>query len=273
MKLDQFIKISPILTTKPVPWKELDFSSRSLQLHLDQENDVNSRRDFIIEKHVHWIHSTILHKKPSKILDLACGPGLYTSKLAKLNHICTGVDISPLVIKYAADQKMSNCQYFCDDMVNFISNEKFDLILINFGWLNNFSVFDAKKILSNAKKMLNSKGILLLELMYLTAVQDFGENPPQWHKTDNGIFSDEPYIFLQENNWNEKSGETQVFYHIIKTAEDIISYQQNYKGYEKDEICQILENQGFGEFQFFHDICDEDDFDEDLFFLYAQKLK
>lgn len=31
---------------------------------------------------------------PTRILDLGCGPGLYTSRLARLGHCCVGIDFS-----------------------------------------------------------------------------------------------------------------------------------------------------------------------------------
>ena len=57
-----------------------------LQEHLSQEHDAASRRAPIIDRHVHWIHAALLSSHPTAILDLACGPGLYSSRLARLGH-------------------------------------------------------------------------------------------------------------------------------------------------------------------------------------------
>ena len=58
-----------------IPWNDSGFSERMLKHHLTQEHDLASRRFEIIDKHVDWIHNK-LGGNPSKILDLACGPGL-----------------------------------------------------------------------------------------------------------------------------------------------------------------------------------------------------
>ena len=86
-----------------IPWNDPEFSERMLKFHLTQEHDLASRRFEIIDKHVDWIHNK-LGEKPSKILDLACGPGLYSNRLTKLGHSCRGIDFGPASIKYAREQ-------------------------------------------------------------------------------------------------------------------------------------------------------------------------
>ncbi len=86
-----------------IPWNDPAFSMRMLREHLSQEHDAASRRTEKIETHIAWIHREWLPKRPSRILDLACGPGLYTSRLARLGHACIGIDYSPASIAYAEE--------------------------------------------------------------------------------------------------------------------------------------------------------------------------
>lgn len=270
MKFDDFILSGKSSSAKPIPWKDLQFSQRSLQLHLDQAHDVNSRRDSIIQQQTSWIHGSILNEKPSKILDLACGPGLYTKKLSNLGHHCLGVDISPAVIEFAKSKNHKNCTYLCEDMLQFSTEEKFDLVLLNFGWFQNFTPSEAEKLMVNIAQMLNPGGILLLEMLYYGAVQEFGENTPQWHRAKSGVFSQHPYIFFQENSWNMEKAEACVYYHIFESSDKLTSYIQTYQGYQKDDICELLAKYHFDDFEFYHDLFCEDDFSEDLFFLSAK---
>src|SRR5512140_3260874 len=78
-----------------IPWYEPEFSKRMLNEHLCQEHDAASRRTERIEKQTDWIHKELLDEKPTWILDLGCGPGLYTTRLAQLGHTCSGIDFSP----------------------------------------------------------------------------------------------------------------------------------------------------------------------------------
>ncbi len=87
-----------------IPWSDPGFSQRMLNEHLSQAHDAASRRFEIIDQQVEWIHHQVLKGKPGRVLDLGCGPGLYTSRLAKLGHACTGIDFSPASIAYARQQ-------------------------------------------------------------------------------------------------------------------------------------------------------------------------
>jgi hypothetical protein len=61
-----------------IPRSELGFSVRVLYEHLTQDHDMAGRRSKLIDRHVAWIHQELLGCRPSKVLDLGCGPGLYT---------------------------------------------------------------------------------------------------------------------------------------------------------------------------------------------------
>src|SRR3712207_6228310 len=73
------------------PWTDPAFSRRMLAEHLSQAHDRASRRAKTIATHVDWIHRIVLLGRPARILDLGCGPGLYTSRLAALGHECAGI--------------------------------------------------------------------------------------------------------------------------------------------------------------------------------------
>jgi 2-polyprenyl-3-methyl-5-hydroxy-6-metoxy-1,4-benzoquinol methylase len=77
-----------------IPWSDPDFSRRMLKGHLTEAHDRASPRSERIGRHV-WIHEVILSSQPSRVLDIACGPGLYSSRLARLGHECTGIDFGP----------------------------------------------------------------------------------------------------------------------------------------------------------------------------------
>ena len=67
----------------------------------EEDSDAASRRFGKIDKHVRWIHAVLLAGRRTRVLDLACGPGLYTSRLARLGHECSGIDFAPAAIAHA----------------------------------------------------------------------------------------------------------------------------------------------------------------------------
>ena len=92
---------APWTEGEKIPWNDPGFSPRMLLEHLSQAHDAASRRFERIDAHVTWIHNELLNGRCRKVLDLCCGPGLYTSRLARLGHECTGIDFAPASIAYA----------------------------------------------------------------------------------------------------------------------------------------------------------------------------
>ena len=133
-----------------IPWNEPGFSQRMLANHLDQKHDWASRRNAIVSRQTAWIAGQL--QCTSRILDLGCGPGLYTQNLAALGHHCTGVDFSPASIAYARKQAEDSglaLEYALCDVRSYTSGQKFDCIIMTFGEFNVFIRQEAAAILRN----------------------------------------------------------------------------------------------------------------------------
>ena len=81
-------------------WSDPAFSRRLLAEHLDQGHDGASRRLPLIEQHVRRLRQ-LLPGPPARVLDAGCGPGLYTTRLARLGYRMDGIDVGPAVIRHA----------------------------------------------------------------------------------------------------------------------------------------------------------------------------
>ena len=82
-------------------WTDDYISKQLLQVHLNPDVDLASRKKTSVEKTVNWILKTQKDKGKLKILDLGCGPGLYAEKFANAGHLVTGIDISANSIEFA----------------------------------------------------------------------------------------------------------------------------------------------------------------------------
>src|SRR5574340_1046753 len=124
-----------------IPWDEPGFSERMLAEHLSQEHDAASRRLRKIERQVEWIHSEVLGGRATRVLDLCCGPGLYTSRLAARGHECAGIDFSPAAIAYAKQQAGAGklaCRYQQEDVRQADFGGGFGLVMMLYGQFNVF---------------------------------------------------------------------------------------------------------------------------------------
>ncbi len=184
-------------TWQKIPWDEPNFSRRMLKEHLTQSHDAASRRTAIIERQVAWIHQHVLGGQAARILDLGCGPGLYTARLAALGHTCTGIDFSPASIEYA--RQHSACTYFQGDLREVAFGSGYDLVMMIYGELNTFTPEDAGQIVARALAALKPGGRLLLEPHTFEAVERIGHEPPTWYSAQAGLFSDQPYLCLNDS--------------------------------------------------------------------------
>lgn len=230
-----------------IPWDEPEFSGRMLVQHLSQEHDWASRRFAIIDRQVGWLTAQ-LQAIPSRILDLGCGPGLYTQRLARLGHACTGIDFSPASIEYAREQAQAEqlaIDYRLADLRQGGFPESFDLVMLLFGELNVFRPAEAAAILAAAVRSLKPGGQLLVELHPLAEVRRLGQLPPVRQANDSGLFSAQPHLYLQEHFWDAPSATATTRYLVIdaKTSETR-EYGATMQAYADEEYRRLLGHAG-----------------------------
>lgn len=231
-----------------IPWHEPGFSARMLREHLAQAHDAASRRAALIERHVASIHH-MLGERPARILDLGCGPGLYTGRLARLGHSCVGVDIGPASIAYARAQAKAeglDCAYTQGDIRDADYGAGYDLVMQIFGELNVFRPADARLILAKARAALAPGGLLLLELSTAAAVRERGLSPPGWHSAPAGLFSDRPHLVLRESFWDEAQAAATERYYVVDAATAAVErHALSARAYTSEEQRALLEECGF----------------------------
>ena len=229
-----------------IPWHDPDFSRRMLKEHLSQKHDAASRRTPIIKKHVDWIHSFVLDRKPSRILDLGCGPGLYTARLARLGHVTVGIDFGPASIAYAVEHAPENCTYTLGDIRATDFGFGYDLVMLIFGEFNVFRPEDAKLILRKAHAASKPGGRLLLEVSTFDAIHEIGIQPATWYSAENELFADEPHLCLMESFWDEEQSVAIERYFIVDVASgEVRRYSASSQAYEDEQLAGMLEDAGF----------------------------
>lgn len=235
-----------------IPWNDPAFSQRMLREHLNQAHDAASRRVRLILRHVRWIHESVLAKKPSRILDLGCGPGLYCAELAALGHTCHGIDFSPASIEHALKNAPENCSYTFGDLRAVKFPPGFDLVQFIFGEFNVFKPADARSLLQKSHAALTPGGRILLELQTFDAVEQMGNVPSSWYSSSGGLFSDSPHLCLMEAFWDEEQAAATERYIIIEHDGQLTHYASTTLAYTEEAIAALLAECGFAQVEF-HD--------------------
>jgi SAM-dependent methyltransferase len=112
-------------------WNDPHTSQEMLKLHLDEGIDVSSRRAGFIDQSTAWLVQTFELGPGKRVIDFGCGPGLYTSRLARCGADVTGVDFSANSIAYAkaeAERAGQRIAYVQGDYLEYEPAGPFDLI-------------------------------------------------------------------------------------------------------------------------------------------------
>lgn len=225
-----------------IPWDEPAFSARMLQNHLSQDNDWTSRRGEIITRHVACIDRMLPRR--ARILDLGCGPGLYTQQLALRGHECVGVDFSPASIAYAqkqAQQDGLSIEYEQADVRQYQPQGGFDLVMMLFSELNAFPAAEAQALLVKAAGALRENGMVLIEVSTFEAVHKQAAQPANWVALPFGLFSDKPHLYLQEHGWDALSTAASTRYSIVDADSGVVTqYGSSMQAYTEAQYRQML---------------------------------
>lgn len=233
-----------------IPWDDPDFSKRMLKEHLTQEHDLASRTTATIDQHVEWIHNEILHAVSSHLLDLGCGPGLYSNRLSALGHTCYGIDFSPASIEYARENRSDSdrCNFALGDIRTVEYAGDYDLVMIVYGEFNAFPPTEAAAILRKAYAALKPGGQLLLEAHTFDAIMNIASGGNTWYQAESGLFSDQPHICLMSSSWHEQDAAAHTRFTVICADTAEVSVHDNtLRAYTSDEYRALLQEAGFSD--------------------------
>lgn len=181
----------------PELWTGRHTSKKMLEFHLNPNIDVSSRRETFIEQSTNWIATHFGLGIETRIADFGCGPGLYTTKLAKTGAKVTGIDFSHSSIRHAqetARQHGMDIQYVESNYLEYESTQKFDLILMIMCDYCALSPWQRKVMLNKFRTMLTPGGSILLDVYSLKAFEKRQEVATYEHNLLDGFWAPVDYF-------------------------------------------------------------------------------
>ncbi len=234
-----------------IPWSDPDFSRRMLAEHFSQEHAAASRRTETIDAHVEWIHAELLAGRPSRVLDLGCGPGLYMERMVRLGHTLTGVDYSPASVAHArktAERDGLPVTVIEGDMRQTEFGGPYDFVMLISGELNVFRPEEARDIVRRAAAALASGGRLLLEVSPYEGIQRRGHPGQRWYGMASGLWSDGPHVVLEESFWDEEAEVAISRWFVIEADSGSVErYAATWQAYTSETYAEILRSAGLTE--------------------------
>ena len=177
-------------------WTDPHTSKQMLTYHLNGDVDVSSRNAAFIERSVAWIVSEFDVDGDCRIADFGCGPGLYTTALARHGAQVTGIDFSDNSIDYAAGvaaREQLKIDYVQQNYLEFETGDRFDLVLMIMCDFCVLSPAQRKQLLEKFHQILEPGGAVLLDVNSLTAFEQKQEIATYEENQLNGFWSADKY--------------------------------------------------------------------------------
>ena len=237
-------------------WNNPHISKQMLKVHLDPNDDRASRNKAFMDRSIKWMTKEFNINSNSSVLDLGCGPGLYTSALAKRGAKVTGIDVSSNSIAYAhkkAKQENLNIEYINANYVTHDFTGTYDAITLIYHDYCVLNPDDRRILLHKVYSALEDNGLFIFDVLsnnHFDGIQERisctysdsgGFWSPQAHFVFEHIYKYEHERIILEKNTVIEKNKTFAIYNYLKC-------------FELNEILKELSNNDFRTVAYFSDI-------------------
>jgi len=243
-------------------WTDKHISKQLLNIHLNPDIDLGSRKRSTIEKTANWILDTQKEKGKLTILDLGCGPGLYAEIFAEKGHNVKGIDISKNSIEYAkksAKDKKLDITYLNTSYleVNLESN-KYDLVVLIYTDLGVLTPTERESLLKMINRVLKKGGTFIFDVLKDQEIEK-KTSLKTWEVSNSGFWKESPYLALSES-FLYKEEKVILFQHnIVDTEGNIETYRFWTHFFSQNDVSKMLDTHKFIDINFREDILPEGD--------------
>ena len=189
-------------------WADEHTSAQMLEYHLNGEIDVSSRRIGFIDESVAWMATRFELTAESRIIDFGCGPGLYTSRFARIGAQVTGVDFSPRSISYASEQAKQDglrIDYVEADYLQYEPPGTFDLVTMIMCDYCALAPDQRLAMLRKFAEHLSTNGRAVIDVYSLQAFDEREETSVCGRNLMDGFWSARPYFgFLSTFKYDDE---------------------------------------------------------------------
>jgi SAM-dependent methyltransferase len=222
-------------------WTDPYIQQQMLAAHLDPDSDAASRRRESIAKIADFV---ISRSKPAgRLLDLGCGPGLYTSIFQERGFRVTGVDFNKVSIEYALS-RASDLTYIDGDYIENYPGGRFDTAVMIYCDFGTHSDDDRDRLLGNIHDSLEPGGVFIFDIFNEALTADKHEGRSWDYAPAGGFWDAGEYLLLSETFHYPQSHAFAYRHNLITEAgqKDFIVWERYYS---EEEITAVLRGAGF----------------------------
>lgn len=197
-KLKEYaVKPEPYASSTHKFWDDEYISSQMLPFHLDPDCEPASRKHSFIDQSAAWIASLL--PAQAKLLDLGCGPGLYTQRFARAGMDVTGIDLSARSLQYATQSALKeemSVRYLQMNNLDLDYHGQFDAITLIYCDYAVFSKENRQTLLVKIKEALKPGGLFIMDVFTEKNPRAKEEKTSWTFKPSGGFWSPDPHICL-----------------------------------------------------------------------------
>lgn len=237
-------------------WDDPYISKKMLEIHLDPEFDAASRTYEFIEESIEWLVNSIFEEDENKILDLGCGPGFYSKRLAEKGYSVTGIDLSKNSIEYAKSQVENtdlDIEYIRQDFLKMDYEDEFDIVLLIYCELGALTNEERDTLIENVYRALKPGGKFIFDV-FTANNRDEKDLDRKWELSQKGFWDEKPYLALTETFSYEEEDTFLNQTIVINNDEEISLYRIFEHVYNKESITEVLNKFGFINHAFYSDV-------------------
>lgn len=228
-----------------VMWTDPHISKQLLATHLSQDSGLASRKIPDIEATLDWMMNR-LPNGPLEILDLGCGPGLYTERLAQKGHGVTGMDISAGSLDHArasAAEKGLDVTYLEQDYLTLDHEEKYDLVMMIFMDFGVLRPDHQAALLGRVFRALKPGGSFIVDMLNT----NWRPGPPDlrsWDAREKGFWRPHPYLALSRT-FAYENRTVWLFQHLVADEQGTEIYRFYTHTFSHGRLKTLMANHGF----------------------------
>ncbi|AKB76488.1 hypothetical protein MSHOH_0005 [Methanosarcina horonobensis HB-1 = JCM 15518] len=229
-----------------VMWTNDHISKQLLEVHLNPDIDLASRRRVSIESTVDWILNSVNLEKMN-ILDLGCGPGLYAELMAERGHKVTGIDFSKNSIKYARNEaikKNLDIEYTNQNYLELHEENKYDLVMMVFTDFGVLIPKARKTLLQNVYKALKPGGTFIFDVLSDKNIE-MKVAEKSWVIEERGFWKDRPHLILSDSYYYPEDKVILYQHIVIDNSDNFDVYRFWTHFFTSDDLKKVLVQEGF----------------------------
>ncbi|NYV73839.1 cyclopropane-fatty-acyl-phospholipid synthase family protein [Streptomyces sp. UH6] len=235
--------------TTPDLWTDPHISERMLRAHLDPHVDLSSYRAEYVERIVAWIINRFGVGTGLRVADFGCGPGLYTTRLARTGASVTGLDLSSRSLDHATSLARAeglSVRHLRQDYLTYRDDARYDLIILVMRDYGALPPNGRQALLRTVREHLDAGGSFVFDVDSASAFAHVREQATYAPSLMDGFWSARPYFGFHNTYRYEREHVSLDKYEIFQ-ADGRKTYFNWVRYFTPQELIGELKEAGFAD--------------------------